>query len=607
MRNIAVVLCVTLLFIACGRDGSPPSSSSSRASDSGEGSNPSSLLEDDGNWIRAAKDYASTRFSGLTQITTGNVGQLGVKLTFSTGVNAGHEAAPLVVNGTMFIVTPWPNALYALDLTKPGAPAKWSYKPKPLSAAKGVACCDVVNRGAVYAGGTVFFNTLDNRTIAVDAETGAERWTVTLGDVNRGETMTMAPLVVKDKVIVGNSGGEFGVRGWIAALEVDSGAIAWRAYSTGPDRDVMIGSSFVPFYDMDRGRDLGVSSWPPDAWRTGGGTVWGWISYDPGLDLIYHGTSNPGPWNAEQRPGDNKWTAGTFARDPDSGEARWFYQWSPHDLYDHDGVNEHILADLMIGGRMRQVLIRPERNGYMYVLDRRTGEVLSADPFVHVTGARGVDLKTGRLLPNPDKEPKVGTVVRDICPASPGAKDWNPAAYSPRSGLVYVPHNNLCMDFEGLEANYIAGTPYVGANVRFYAGPGGNRGEFSAWDPIARRKVWSTPERFPVWSGALATAGDVVFYGTMDGWFKAVDGRSGSLLWQFKTGSGIVGQPMTYLGPDGKQYIAVLSGIGGWPGAIVVNDLDTRDSTAALGWGAALADLREETTRGGMLYVFGLP
>jgi PQQ-dependent dehydrogenase (methanol/ethanol family) len=349
---------------------------------------PSTATEDDGSWTRPAKDYASTRFSALAQITTGNVGGLAVAFTFSTGVTAGHEAAPLVVNHTMFVVTPWPNVLFALDLTQPGAPVKWSYHPKPLSAAKGVACCDVVNRGAAYANGTVFYNTLDNRTIAIDADTGAERWTVTLGDINRGETMTMAPLVVKDKVLVGNSGGEFGVRGWIAALDAATGAVAWRAYSTGPDKDVLIGPSFRPFYQMDQGRDLGVSSWPPDAWRTGGGAVWGWISYDPALDLIYYGTSNPGPWNPEQRPGDNKWTAGTFARDPDTGEARWFYQWSPHDLYDHDGVNEHILVDLPINGRTRQVLIRPERNGYMYVLDRATGEVLSADAFVHITAAK---------------------------------------------------------------------------------------------------------------------------------------------------------------------------------------------------------------------------
>ena len=599
---------LTVMLVACGGTQAPaptggPSAPGSDAPTPGVNPAP----DDSGNWVRAAKDYASTRYSSLDQITTDTVRQLGVKLTFSTGLVSGHEAAPLVVDGTMFVVTPWPNVLYALDLTRPGAPVRFAHRPKPVSAAKGVACCDLVNRGAAYADGVVFYNTLDNRTIAVDAATGEERWSVTLGDINRGETMTMAPLVVKDKVLVGNSGGEFGVRGWLTALDRETGDIAWRAYSTGPDKDVLIGPRFKPFYEMDRGGDLGVSTWPPDSWQTGGGSVWGWISYDPELDLIYYGTSNPGPWNPQQRPGDNKWTSGTFARDPDTGEAVWFYQWSPHDLYDHDGVNEQILVDLPIGGQTRKVLIRPERNGYMYVVDRTNGQVLSADPFVHITSSKGVDLQSGRLIPVAEKEPQVGLVVRDICPSAPGAKDWNPSAYSQKTGYVYLPHNNLCMDFEGVEASYIAGTPFVGANVRYYAGPGGHRGEFSAWDPVARRKVWSITERFPVWSGTVATAGDVVFYGTMEGWFKAVHARTGELLWQFKTGSGIIGQPITYLGPDGRQYVAVLSGVGGWPGAIVVNDLDTRDATAGNGWGGVMADLKEATTRGGMLYVFGLP
>jgi PQQ-dependent dehydrogenase (methanol/ethanol family) len=607
MRRIASLVLTTLAIGCGGGAGAPPEP---------RGASPAVVTGTRGtiaapdpssDWVRAAKDYSNSRFSELNQITTESVGQLGVKVTFSTGVTAGHEAAPLVVNGTMYVVTPFPNILYALDLAKPGAPLKWSYEPKPISAAKGVACCDVVNRGAAFAEGVVYFNTLDNRTIAVDAQSGKARWEATLGDINRGETITMAPLVVKNHVLVGNSGGEFGVRGWLTALDKDTGELAWRAYATGPDKDVLIGPRFKPFYESDRGGDLGVSTWPPDAWQTGGGTAWGFVSYDPALNLIYYGTANPGPWNPEQRPGDNKWTSGTFARDPDTGEAVWFYQWSPHDLYDHDGINENILVDLPIGGATRKVLLRPERNGYFYVLDRATGEVLSADPFVHITSSKGVDLKSGRLIPVPEKQPQVGVVVREICPSAPGAKDWSPSAYSPATGFVYMPHNNLCMDFEGMEANYIAGTPYVGANVRYYAGPGGHRGEFSAWDPVARKKVWSLQESFPTWSGTLATAGDVVFYGTMEGWFKAVHARTGELLWQFKTGSGIIGQPITYLGPDGKQYVAVLSGIGGWPGAIVTNDLDTRDQTAALGWGSALDDLKQATTKGGMLYVFGLP
>lgn len=563
-------------------------------------------VEDDGQWLMPAKNYASWRFSGLDQINVSNVANLKPAFTFSTGQLAGHEAAPLVVNDTMYVVTPYPNILFALDLTQPGAPMKWKYEPNPARASQGVACCDVVNRGAAFFDGKIFYNTLDNHTVAVDAETGEEVWKTKLGDINRGETMTMAPLVVKGKVLVGNSGGELGVRGWITALDAGSGAIVWRAYSTGPDEDVLIGPNFRPFYPNDQGTDLGVKTWPPDAWKIGGGTVWGWISYDPELDLIYHGTSNPGPWNPEVRPGDNKWTAGIFARRPDTGEAIWAYQWSPHDLYDYDGVNENVLLDLPIDGQVRKVLLRPERNGYMYVLDRATGEVLSADVYAHVTVTEGVDLKTGLPIEVKEKETGFGKVVRDICPAAPGAKDWQPTAWSPRTGLLYVPHNNLCMDMEGLEANYIAGTPYVGASVRMYAGPGGHRGEFCAWDPVRREKIWTIREKYPAWSGALATAGDVVFYGTMDGWFKAVDARNGNLLWQFKTGSGIISQPISYRGPDGKQYIAVLSGVGGWAGAIVSGDLDPRDGTAALGFVNAMKDLPDDTTKGGMLYVFSL-
>jgi PQQ-dependent dehydrogenase (methanol/ethanol family) len=559
-----------------------------------------------GQWTTAAGDYANTRFSGLNQITTANVEHLKVSWTFSTGVLRGQEAAPLVVGQTMYVVTPFPNILHALDLTNPGA-TRWSFRPKPLSAAQGVACCDVVNRGAAYADGRVFFNTLDNHTVAVDAETGKQIWRTKLGEINRGETMTMAPLVVKGKVLVGNSGGEMGVRGWLTALDAATGRTVWRAYSTGPDNEVLLGDRFKPFYPADRQPDLGVKSWPGDAWKTGGGNVWGFVSYDPDLDLVYYGTANPGPWNPEVRPGDNKWTSSVFARDPDDGQGVWAYQWSPHDLFDHDGINENVLLDLEWRGGPRKVLVHAERNGYVYVLDRTTGEVLSAEPFHFITAYRGVDLRTGRLRVVEEKKPTTGVVVRMICPSAPGAKDWQPMAWSPRTRLLYIPHQNLCMDFEATEANYIAGTPYVGANVKYYAGPGGHRGELSAWDPVAAKETWTIKERFPVWSGTLATGGDVVFYGTMDGYFKAVHARTGAELWRFKTGSGIIGQPVTYLGPDGKQYVAILAGVGGWSGAIVAAGLDPRDSTAGNGFANAMRDLPQYTTKGGMLYVFGLP
>jgi PQQ-dependent dehydrogenase (methanol/ethanol family) len=600
-------LCGALAAYACSREGAGAERGAAPPAAERPAMGPSRApVAEDGQWLMPAKDFQSTRFSGLDQITAANVRTLRPAWTFSTGVRRGHEAAPLVVGSTMYVVSPFPNQLFALDLARDGA-LKWTYTPPLQRAAAGVACCDVVNRGAAYSDGRVFYNTLDNQTVAVDAETGKEVWRTRLGDINRGETMTMAPLVVKDKVLVGNSGGEMGVRGWLTALDAASGEIAWRAYSTGPDRDVLIGPEFRPFYPKDRAPDQGVNTWPSDTWKVGGGTVWGWISYDPELDLVYYGTGNPGPWNPEQRPGANKWTAAVFARDPDTGQARWAYQWSPHDVHDYDGVNENVLLDLPIGGRTRKTLVRAERNGYMYVLDRATGEVLSADPFVHVTSSRGVDLRTGEYLPAGDKYPHMAKVVRDICPAAPGAKDWQPTAYSPRTGLLYVPHNNLCMDVESVEANYIAGTPYVGMVVVMKPGPGGHRGEFTAWDPVRRRPAWKVRESFPVWSGALATAGDVVFYGTMEGWFKALDARTGQLLWQFKTESGIIGQPISYRGPDGKQYVAVLSGVGGWPGAVVAGQLNPEDPTVALGFNGATGDLPRHTERGGTLYVFSLP
>lgn len=562
---------------------------------------------EDGQWTTPAKNTASTRYSELDDIKASNVGSLKVAFSFSTGVNRGQESAPLVVGSTMYVLTPYPNILYALDLTKPGAPLKWQYNPKPDASSQGVACCDVVNRGPTYDDGKIFYATLDANVVAVDATSGGEVWKVKLGDINKGETMTMAPLVARGKVYVGISGGEYGVRGWIQALNEDDGKTVWKAYNTGPDSDVLIGPSFKPFYDSDKGEDLGVSTWPPQAWQQGGGSVWGWLSYDADLNLLYHGTGNPGPWNPNQRPGDNKWTAGIFARDPDTGQARWFYQTAPHDLHDWDAINELVLLDIEWQGQPRKVLVQPGRTGLMYVIDRETGELLSAEPYHHLTAITGVDMKSGRLQYNPDKEPKEGEVVRDICPTAPGAKDFNPSAFSPQTGYLYVPHMNMCMDWESQQTSYIAGTPYVGAEVRMTPGPGGHMGELTAWDVAGARPVWTIEERFPLWSAALATAGGVVFYGNMEGWFKAVDAKTGEVLWQFQTGSGIIGQPTTYRGPDGRQYVAVLSGVGGWAGAIVSGDLDPNDSTAAKGFVNAVRDLKNVTSKGGTLFVFSLP
>ena len=585
-----------------GRALAPPTPQAGRTN-----ANPIGAPKDDGQWSMPSKNYASTRFSAMTEINGGNVRNLQPIVTFSLGVNKGQEAAPIVVDNTMYVVTAYPNYVYALDLTKPGAPLKWKYSPKPAPAAQGVACCDVVNRGGTVSNGKYIFNTLDGQTIALDVKTGQPVWKTQLGNINKGETITMAPLVAGGKVYVGDSGGEMGVRGWVAALDESSGKVVWKAYNSGPDKDVLIGPGFHPFYASDRGKDLGVSSWPRDAWKIGGGSMWGWITYDPELKQILHGTGNPGPWNSEQRPGDNKWTTGIFARDPDTGQAKWYYQFTPHDEDDYDGINEQILLDMPFAGKMRKVLVRPERNGYVYVIDRTNGRVLSADPFGPTNSSKGVDLRTGRLIVNKEKSPKLGTVTRNICPTASGSKDWNPSSFSPRTGLLYIPHENICMDWMNMEVSYISGTPYVGAEVHMKPGPGGHRGQLDAWDPVMRKPRWTVTENFPLWSGTVVTASDLVFYGTMDGWFKAVDARSGKPLWQYKVDSGIISQPISYRGPDGHQYVAVLSGVGGWSGAIVSGPVDPRDGSAALGFVNVMRDLPKYTTPGGTLYVFALP
>jgi lanthanide-dependent methanol dehydrogenase len=569
--------------------------------------NPANAPQDDGQWTMPSKNYASTRYSSLDELTPGTVKQLQPVLSFSLAVNKGQEAAPIVADNTMYIVTAYPNYVYALDLTKPGAPLKWRFEPRPLPASQGVACCDVVNRGGSVDRGKYIFNTLDGQTIALDVKTGKPLWRTQLGNINIGESITMAPVVADGKVYVGNSGGEMGVRGWVVALDEDSGKLLWKAYNTGPDKDVLIGTEFKPYYAAAKGKDLGVSTWPPDAWKIGGGNMWGWMTYDAELHALYHGTGNPGPWNQLQRPGDNEWTAGLFARDPQNGDARWFYQFSPHDQHDYDGINEQILLDMPFGGSMRKVLVHLDRNGYVYVIDRTNGEVLSADPFGPTNSTRGVDLKTGRPILNPDKETRLGATVRNICPTASGAKDWQPSSFSPRTGLIYIPHENMCMDWMNMQVSYIAGTPYVGAQVHMKAGPGGYRGAVTAWDPVQRKPAWSDKENFPVWSGTMVTGGDLVFYGTMDGWFKAVDAHTGAALWKHKLDSGIIGQPVSYKGPDGHQYVAVLSGVGGWSGAVVSGPVDPRDGSAALGMVSAMSDLPKYTTAGGTLYVFALP
>jgi PQQ-dependent dehydrogenase (methanol/ethanol family) len=559
----------------------------------------------DGQWVMPAGDYGNTRYSPLDKINTQNVSNLHVVGTFSTGIPHGHEGAPLVVGSTLYIVTPYPNNLIALDLTKPGFPQKWMFQPHPDISSVGIACCDTVNRGASYADGKIIYNTLDAHTVAVDANTGRFVWKTQVGDIHYGETVTMAPIVVKNIVFVGNSGAELGVRGQLTALDLKTGKILWKAYSTGSDEDVRIGPDFKPFYAKDRGKDLGIKTWTPGQWKLGGGTIWGWISYDPELNLIYYGTGNPGVWNPDMRPGDNKWSITIWARNPETGMAKWAYQVEPHDGFDYDEIMENVLVDMPWHGQTRKLLIHPGRTGFVFVMDRETGELLSAERFEPVTWANGFDLKTGMVDENKDKRTHFGKYTKDICPSSTGAKEFVPSSFSPKTGYLYISAHNTCMDYEGTAVNYIAGTPYLGASVRMYPGPGGYQGEFMAWDVANAKKVWSIKDTdLPVYSGVLTTGGDLAFYGTMDGWFRAVDARSGKVLWQFKTSSGIIGNPMTFTGPDGRQYVAIYSGIGGWMGATALPDVSTDDPYAALGTVGAMKQIKGKTQPGDTLYVF---
>jgi PQQ-dependent dehydrogenase (methanol/ethanol family) len=567
---------------------------------------PAAAPEEDGQWRMPSKDYAATRYSGLARITAQNAHALHPLWTFSTGVLGGHEGQPLVVGDTMYVVTPWPNVLYAFDLTKDDYPLRWKYRPDVSPNAIGASCCDVVNRGAFYADGAIVYNLLDGHTVAVDARTGRERWKTQVADVSDGETTTMAPLVVGNRVIVGASGGEFGIYGWVKGLDLASGRIVWTAHNIGPDAGMLVRpGDFKPPYES--GAELGARSWAHDSWQTGGAPVWGWMSYDPQLDLLYYGTGNPSPYNAEQRVGDNKWSASVLARRPQDGTLVWAYQFTPHDNWDYDATGAMILADLTIGGKPTKALVHFDKNGFAYTLDRATGRLLLAAAFTEVNWAKSVDLASGRPVLDPARQTGASRGnVRGICPSlEGGVSPSSPAAYSPRTRLFYTSTNNLCMDYAATESRHLRGTPFVGANTPYSAGPGGHLGGFMAWDAAAGRKVWENKEHYPNWSGALVTAGDVVFYGTLDGWFKAVDARSGKLLSKFKVGSGVVGNPITYRGPDGRQYVAVYAGFGGdW--ALLTGDTRSDDPSDVRAPADYMKDIARYTSQGGLLWIFGL-
>jgi PQQ-dependent dehydrogenase (methanol/ethanol family) len=571
----------------------------------------SELIKMQGNpndWVMPAGDYANTRYSKLSQINASNVGKLQVAWTFSTGVLRGHEGGPLVIGDTMYIHAPFPNTVFALDLNENGR-VIWKYEPKQDPDTIPVMCCDTVNRGVAYADGKIFLYQADTTLVALDAKTGKVAWSVKNDDPKKGATGTSAPHVIKDKVIVGVSGGEFGVRGHVTAYDIKTGTRAWRGYSMGPDSDTLLDPAKTTHLGQPVGKDSGINTWQGDQWKIGGGTTWGWYSYDPDLNLFYYGSGNPSTWNPVQRPGDNRWSMTIFARNPDNGMAKWVYQMTPHDEWDFDGVNEMILADIKVKGADRKVLVHFDRNGFGYTVDRVTGELLVAEKYdPTVNWATHVDMKTGRpqvVSKYSTRQTGENKNTKGICPAALGTKDQQPAAFSPKTGLFYVPTNQVCMDYEPFKVSYTAGQPYVGATLSMFPPPGKtNLGNFIAWDADKGKIVWSKAEPFSVWSGALATAGDVVFYGTLEGYLKAVDIKDGKELYKFKTPSGIIGNVNTYM-HKGKQYIAVLSGIGGWAGIGLAAGLT--EDTAGLGAVGAYKALHNYTQLGGVLSVFALP
>jgi lanthanide-dependent methanol dehydrogenase len=570
------------------------------------------LSQNPNNWAMPGLTYDLQRYSHLKQINAGNVGKLHVAWTFSTGVLRGHEGAPLVIGDVMYVHTPFPNIVYALDLNEDGR-ILWKYEPKQDPNVIPVMCCDTVNRGVSYADGKIFLHQADTTLVALNAKDGSVVWSVQTGDPSKGETGTSAPFVMKDKVLVGVSGGEFGVQGWVAAYDLKTGKQAWRGYSMGPDNQTLIDPQKTMSLGKPVGPDSSTKTWQGDQWKIGGGGTWGWYGFDPQLNLVYIGSGNPSTWNPRQRPGDNKWSMTIWARDVDTGMAKWVYQMTPHDEWDYDGVNEMILADQNIGGKNVKTLVHFDRNGFAYTLDRTDGELLVAEKYdPKVNWATKVDMdKSSPNYGRPQVVPEYSTDhngedinSKGICPAALGTKDEQPAAYSPETGLFYVPTNHVCMDYEPFKVSYSAGQPYVGATLSMFPPSGeNNMGNFIAWDAKSGKIVWSDPERFSVWSGALATAGGVVFYGTLEGYLKAVDAKTGKELYKFKTPSGIIGNVMTYE-HGGKQYVAVLSGVGGWAGIGLAAGLTK--PTEGLGAVGGYAGLRNYTALGGELTVFSL-
>jgi len=497
-------------------------------------------------WPHYGGDQWNSRYSSLSQINTGNVSNLKVAWIHSLGSLESQESTPLVVGDTMYVTTSTgPKYVFALD-AKTGK-QKWKYEPELPNDYFATVCCGLDSRGVAYANGKVFVGRLDAKLAALDANTGKELWVATVQDYKKGHAITSPPLVYKNLVVTGIAGGEYGIRGFVQAFDQTTGKSVWKTYT--------IPGTGEP----------GNDTWKGDSWKTGAGSTWYVGSYDAKRNLVYWSTSNGGPWGGHTRGNDssnvlpytNLWTSSQLAFDGDTGKIAWGYQMTPSDVWDFDGVNEGVLADLSVG----PALMKADRNGFFYVINRENGKLISAEPFVPTNWAKGVDMQTGMPIEDPTKRPQLGKWARNVCPNLIGGKNWEPMSYSQQTGLVYIPTFNMCMDIANKEEEYTAGKFYLASefNLDMAGSVGSNLSEFVAWDPIANKKVWGIKEDLPFLGGAMTTAGGLVFYGNQHGDLKAVDAKSGNVLWTFNIGTGILQSPITYT-IGGKQYLAVVAG-----------------------------------------------
>jgi lanthanide-dependent methanol dehydrogenase len=584
------------------------------------------LQKDPKQWVMPNGNYSGWNYSALDQINLSNIQNLTMAWSMQLGILDAHEASPLVIGNTMYIVTPKPNYVYALDLTHDGV-IKWEFRPEiaQMDAAIKAACCGAETRGLAYADGKIFYSTLDGQIFALNSEDGKVVWRAENANIAIGETASAMPLIVNDKVIVGVMGGEKGVRGHVTAYNINTGSLRWRYYSMGPNNEVGIGPRFKPFYTDDKVPNPALDSWYGDSWKRGGGTIWGWFTFDPDLNLFYYGTSNCSPWNPDYRRkwGEvdldsrggmatyrNNYCSSILARDADSGELVWAYNLTPQDAWDLDEPSAGILVDLQIGGRTRKTLVHPARNGFYYVFDRATGEMLLKPwPFVYNDLIKGVDMETGRALYDISKimftkledrqkyVPDAKDTTVTWCPGI-AARNWFQDAYSPRTGLVYTPTSNQCNAQKMIEGKFVPGADYT---LRENVGqtnplaPGAqSAGELQANDPITGKTVWRVPWKVANNAPVIATAGDLLFQGgPNEGVFRALNARTGQIVWTFRTGSNFRSSPISYAGPDGRQYVAIIGSQLG-PNTQVQPDA------------AADADIRYRRS-GATLYVFALP